>query len=176
MRSSTAWDNVEPVVRVREILEEGRDSGWSLIAEIKNIPGQRSFDPTGERYAATFNKLLEETRFPLDRLVAICFFAPTLDALKKINGDMALGYLTAPQYTSAEKNAEICRDHGFHVAAPQHSTPDLTAELVEAIHEQGTQVHVWTTNEPDEIATAVSKNLDGITSDYPERVYAALGQ
>jgi len=37
-------------------------------------------------------------------------------------------------------------------------------------------VHVWTPNEPDDIDRAVSNNLDGITSDYPDRVYAALGR
>lgn len=170
------WDQNEPVVSVREILEEGRDSGWRLIAEIKNIPGQRCFDHSGERYAEAFNNLLAETKFPLDRLVAICFWAPTLDALKRVNGDVALGYLSVPDLLSATDNAKMCSEHGFHVAAPRHSTPDLTKELVAAMHEEGTQVHVWTANEPDEIAAAVSKNLDGITSDYPERVYEALSR
>jgi len=170
------WETFEPIVTVREILEEGRDNGWRLIAEIKNIPGQRSFDHSGERYADAFDNLLAETKFPLDALVAICFWAPTLSALKKINGDVALGYLSVPDLLSAEANAEICRERGFHVAAPRHSTPDLTAELVASIHDLGTQVHVWTTNEPDEIAAAVGKDLDGITSDYPERVYEALSR
>ncbi len=170
------WDDFEPVVTVREILEEGRDSGWRLIAEIKNIPGQRTFDPSGERYAQGFNALLTETKFPLDRLVAICFWAPTLDELKKLNGDVALGYLTSTRYTTASQNLDICLEHGFHVAAPEHVTPDLTRELVDQIHDKGIQVHAWTTNEPAHIDAAVSKNLDGITSDYPERVYEALSR
>jgi glycerophosphoryl diester phosphodiesterase len=172
----------EPVVRVRDILAEGRDAGWNLICEVKNIPGQRRFDQTGESYAEALCSVIAETSFPLDRLVVICFWAPTLDAVKRRDGEIALGYLTTHQLPggrpglSAAQNADLCREKGYHVSAPYHGTPDLTSEHVEACHADGIQVHVWTTNEPDDIARAVAKDLDGITSDYPERVYDALGR
>ena len=174
------WD-FEPVPRVQDLLEEGRDAGWRLICEVKNIPGQPRFDHSGESYAETLNKILLDSRFPLDRLVVICFWAPTLDALKKQNGDLALGYLSVPDLPSgmgltAAQNLDFCREHGFHVSAPRHSTPDLTSEHVAAAHADGIQVHVWTTNEPDEIEVAIAKDLDGITSDYPDRVLSALGR
>jgi glycerophosphoryl diester phosphodiesterase len=170
----------EPVPRVRDILTEGRDVGWKLICEIKNIPGQRSFDASGERYGETLVELVTETNFPLDRLVMICFWAPTLHAVKKRNGDIALGYLSVPDLPAgmgltAEQNLDVCRRHGFHVAAPRHSTPDLDAGLVQRAHDDGIQVHVWTTNELPDIERAIGHGLDGITSDYPDRVFAALG-
>ncbi len=170
----------EPVSRVRDILTEGRDAGWRLICEIKNIPRQRSFDPSGDRYAETLVDLVASTKFPLDRLVMICFWAPTLEAIKRRNGDIALGYLSVPDLPggmglNAEQNIAACREHGFHVAAPRHSTPDLSAELVERAHSDGIQVHVWTTNERRDIERAIAHRLDGITSDYPDRVFAALG-
>jgi glycerophosphoryl diester phosphodiesterase len=169
----------EPVARVRDILTEGRDAGWRLICEIKYIPGQRSFDPTGERYAASLVSLLDETNFPIDRLVMICFWAPTLDAVKRLHGDVALGFLSVPDLpgdmgVDATRNIEACVERGFHVAAPRHSTPDLTPELVASAHDRAIQVHVWTTNEPEDIQRAVALGLDGITSDYPDRVFAAL--
>jgi glycerophosphoryl diester phosphodiesterase len=169
----------EPVPRVRDILNEGRDAGWRLICEIKNIPRQRSFEASGERHADELCALLDETRFPLDRLVMICFWAPTLDALKARNGDIALGYLSVPDLPgpmglSAAQNIEVCRKRGYHVAAPRHTTPDLGPDLVRSAHDDGLQVHVWTTNEPPEIERAVALGLDGITSDYPDRVIAAL--
>jgi glycerophosphoryl diester phosphodiesterase len=172
----------EPVVRVRDILEEGRDAGWNIICEVKNIPGQRRFDPSGESYAESLCALFEESSFPLERIVVICFWAPTLDEIKKRNERVALGFLSTHQLPggrvglSAQQNADLCREKGYHVSAPYHGTPDLTAEHVHACRADGIQVHVWTTNEPDDIARAVEKDLDGITSDYPERVYAALGR
>ncbi len=172
----------EPVVRVQDILEEGRDAGWRVICEVKNIPGQRHFDPDGESYGEALCAVFDSTSFPLDRLVVICFWAPTLDAIKKRNEKVALGYLSAHMLPggrpglSAQQNADLCREKGYHVSAPYHGTPDLSAEHVAACHADGIQVHVWTTNEPEHIDAAVAKDLDGITSDYPERVYAALNR
>ncbi len=175
----SGWGS-ESVPRVRDILVEGRDAGWRLICEIKNIPGQRSYDPSGDRYAEAFVSLLSETRFPLDRLVTICFWGPTLDAIKRRNGDVALGFLSVPELPggmglNASENLALCRERGYHVAAPRHSTPDLTRELVEDAHSDDIQVHVWTTNEPPDIERVVGIGVDGITSDYPDRVLEALG-
>src|SRR5439155_25534795 len=124
---------------------------------------------------------IEETGFPVERLAMICFWMLTLDAVKTRRDDIALGFLSVPDLAgdlgiSAGGNIDICMSHGFQFAAPRHSTPDLTAELVAQAHDRGLQVHVWTPNEPDDIQRAVSKNLDGITSDYPDRVYGALGR
>jgi glycerophosphoryl diester phosphodiesterase len=181
--AAAKWDGweFERVPRVRDLLAEGRDSGWNMICEIKNIPGQARFDHSGESYADELIKLLDETAFPIDRLVMICFWAPTLDAIRRRRTDIALGLLSVADLPgefglSAARNVELCRERGFHIAAPRHSTPDLTGELVEAAHRSGVQTHVWTPNEPDEIDRAVSLGLDGITSDYPERVYEALGR
>jgi glycerophosphoryl diester phosphodiesterase len=175
------WTEFESVPRVRDLLTEGRDAGWNLICEIKNIPGQARFDHSGESYAEELVKLVEETSFPVDRLVMICFWMLTLDAVKRRRDDIALGFLSVPDLAgdlgiSAEGNIETCLSHGFQIAAPRHSTPDLTADAVQRAHDRGLQVHVWTPNEPDQIAAAVSKNLDGITSDFPDRVYDALGR
>jgi glycerophosphoryl diester phosphodiesterase len=180
--AAAKWDgwDFEPVPTVRQILTEGRDEGWRLICEIKNIPGQKRFDESGDAYAEALIALVDETRFPLDRLVMICFWSPTLDAIRKRRTDIALGLLSVADLPgefgmSAQRNIDMCREHGFHIAAPRHSTPDLTKELVESAHDAGVQVHVWTTNEPDEIERVVALDLDGITSDYPDRVFEALG-
>jgi len=180
--AAAKWDGweFEPVPRVRDLLTEGRDAGWNLICEIKNIPGQARFDHSGKSYADELIKVVEETAFPLDRLVMICFWAPTLDAIRRRRTDIALGLLSVADLPgefglSAARNVELCRERGFHIAAPRHSTPDLTDDLVKAAHDGGVQIHVWTPNEPEEIGRAVALGLDGITSDYPERVYEALG-
>jgi glycerophosphoryl diester phosphodiesterase len=172
----------EPVPRVRDLLETGRDAQWQMICEVKNIPGQRRFDQTGESYAEALCEVLDSTQFPLERLVVICFWAPTLDAIKRRDDRIALGYLSVPELPGgvkgldAQQNADLCRRNGYHVSAPGHWTPGLSPEHVEACHADGIQVHVWTTNEAHDIERVASYGLDGITSDYPERVYGALGR
>ena len=49
----------------------------------------------------------------------------------------------------------------------------VTPELVDAAHRSGVQVHVWTINEPDEIAALLALGVDGVVSDFPARVVAA---
>ena len=44
------------------------------------------------------------------------------------------------------------------------------AELVAAAHVRGLRVLVWTVNEPDDIARLAAAGVDGIISDFPERL------
>jgi glycerophosphoryl diester phosphodiesterase len=162
-------ETFEPVITTRELLTEAAANGWRLVAELKNIPGQRSFDPSGERYADAFLALVEMTGLPIDRLKVICFWAPTLTAIKERNDEIATGYLTSPPITAATTLA-MCREHGFDFISVNHRTPDLTPELVREAHEEGVDVHVWTADDPDDIRLAFGKGVDAITSNFPERV------
>jgi glycerophosphoryl diester phosphodiesterase len=152
------------IATTRELLAEGARDGWRLVAELKNIPGQRSFDPSGERYADAFNGLLEETGFPIDRLNVICFWAPTLVALRERNPDITLGFLT----TAA--TLDLCLEHRFDFVSVNHKADGLDKAFVDRAHDAGIGVHVWTADEPDDIAAAKAKGVDAITSNYPERV------
>jgi len=46
----------------------------------------------------------------------------------------------------------------------------VTRELVNASHAAGLQVNVWTVNDAPEIATFAALGVDGIISNWPERV------
>ena len=46
----------------------------------------------------------------------------------------------------------------------------VTRELVEAAHAAGLRVHPWTINEPDDIAALAALGVDGIMSNWPERI------
>jgi glycerophosphoryl diester phosphodiesterase len=50
----------------------------------------------------------------------------------------------------------------------------LTPELVDDAHRRGIRVFGWTANEPSHIIRALALGLDGITSDYPDRVLRRL--
>ena len=56
-------------------------------------------------------------------------------------------------------------------------SPDFRAmkrATVEEAHRLGLRVVVWTVNEPDDIARMIEWQLDGVISDYPDRVLKAL--
>ncbi len=56
------------------------------------------------------------------------------------------------------------------------SFESLTAELVRDAHQKGVRVIPWTVNEPADIERVVGMGVDGIISDYPQRVRAAVGR
>ncbi len=46
----------------------------------------------------------------------------------------------------------------------------VTPELIKHCHAHGIQVHVWTVNEPAEILALLEMGVDGIVTDYPDRM------
>ena len=46
----------------------------------------------------------------------------------------------------------------------------VTRELVDATHAAGLRVNVWTVNDQDEIAACAALGVDGIMSNWPERI------
>ena len=51
-----------------------------------------------------------------------------------------------------------------------NSWPLVTPESVEFAHRIGIEIHVWTVNEESEMALLLDMGVDGIISDYPDRV------
>jgi glycerophosphoryl diester phosphodiesterase len=50
--------------------------------------------------------------------------------------------------------------------------PLVTAETVAAAHALGCEMHVWTINEPEEMRRLLGLGVDGIMSDFPDRLLA----
>ena len=50
----------------------------------------------------------------------------------------------------------------------------LTPEIIKTAHERGYRVLTYTVNEPVDIANIMAMSVDGIFSDYPDRVLAAV--
>jgi glycerophosphoryl diester phosphodiesterase len=64
-----------------------------------------------------------------------------------------------------------------HNAGAKIWSPDFQAlkrETVEEAHRLGIRVVVWTVNEPADIQRMIEWQLDGVISDYPDRVLKAL--
>lgn len=52
----------------------------------------------------------------------------------------------------------------------------VTKEFVEAAHERKLQVHVWTVNETSDMQRLLDIKVDGIMTDYPDRLLKILGR
>ncbi|HEX5706980.1 MAG TPA: glycerophosphodiester phosphodiesterase [Pyrinomonadaceae bacterium] len=52
----------------------------------------------------------------------------------------------------------------------------LTKEFIEAAHERNLEVHAWTVNEANAMRALVEMRVDGIMTDYPDRLLTLLGR
>ncbi|MDH3733574.1 MAG: glycerophosphodiester phosphodiesterase [Gemmatimonadota bacterium] len=46
----------------------------------------------------------------------------------------------------------------------------VTARLIDRAHERGLAVHPWTVNEPDEMERLIATGVDGVFTDFPDRL------
>ena len=56
---------------------------------------------------------------------------------------------------------------GLHVLAPR---------FVDAAHNRNLEVHAWTINEEEDLQRMIALGVDGIITDYPDRLLALLGR
>lgn len=61
---------------------------------------------------------------------------------------------------------------GARQLAPHHTL--LSKELVNAAHASYMQVVTWTVNDPDEMRAALSTGVNGVMTDYPDRLAKVL--
>jgi glycerophosphoryl diester phosphodiesterase len=83
-------------------------------------------------------------------------------------GDVARFVLAARDGTAPHSEAMA-----LQIPARFAGAPLVTPALIAAAHAHGVHVHVWTINEPDEIAELLELGVDGVISDYPARVVRA---
>jgi len=80
----------------------------------------------------------------------------------------------ATVYCTEGSGSEPARVHeaGGRIWSPDFHT--LTPERIAAARKWGIRITVWTVNEPNDIARMIDIGVDGIASDYPDRVLEAL--
>lgn len=103
------------------------------------------------------------------RVVVISFDHAILASLRKIEPTLMTGVLYDGQISNPLK---IALDIGARQVAVRGDL--VTPHMIEAAHKQDLQVVCWTVNHPAHIRLLATAGVDGIMSDYPDRIVAAL--
>jgi len=101
-----------------------------------------------------------------ERVCIQSFDARSLRAVHKLDPDLTTAWLVADG-DGIEANLE---ELGFlpTIYSPYYKL--LSANAVEECHEQGLQVIPWTVNDPKEMKALIQMGVDGIITDYPNRI------
>ena len=85
--------------------------------------------------------------------------------MSELNANVHLGVLTQASVAQAWEWADEFNAKAIH----PHFTL-LTESNVKKAKQGGYKIYTWTVNEPDDIARVKALGVDGIISDYPERL------
>jgi len=148
----------EKIPRLTELFDLVRGSNLLLNIELKT--GVSSY----RRIEKAVLKLIED--FSLTEQVIISSFNHySLKEIKNISPKTATGILYMAGLFEPWNYAKAIDAQALH---PYFRT--LVPELVLEAKARGLQVNPFTVNEPDHIAAMLAMNVDGIITNYPERV------
>ena len=111
-------------------------------------------------------KLIKKYTKPEKTMVS-AFDTKSLDTVHELLPEIQLGFIY--NRTQDEESRHNCP---VDVVIPQFRL--ASRELIEEVHEEGLQVWAWTVNEEAEIRRLLNLGVDGLITDHPERVAAAL--
>ena len=149
-------------------------AGLSLDAVLDFCRGRMSVtvelkcDPDESQAARTGDQVARHLATRADPTVSVStFWWPALVAARDAAPDVRRAFLfnDCPDRAALLASA---RSLGLFALHPERGF--VTAELVADAHAAGLKVHPWTVNDPRQIASFAILEVDGIMSDYPERI------
>ncbi len=157
-------------------LDEALDAcaGVTVNVELKNLPGQRDYDPT-ERVAALVADTLARRDHRDDVLVS-SFNLETLDAYRALD-TTPTGFLTLRGLDPLVA-LPLIAERGHRALHPDVRGLDAprAAAVVDAARRVGLSVHVWTVNRRATLVELASAGVDAVITDVPDVALRALGR
>ena len=163
--------------RLAEKTDEQRDRVLDIRfdLELKRVP----FHPetigdqfNGDSPALLEKRVVEEVRKAkvVDRCQVRSFDHRSVRAARKLEPSLSASVLIAE--TAPVAPARLARRADAQIYCPDYHF--LDQQLVRICHEKGIRVVPWTVNEPHEWEQLLIWGVDGITTDYPDRLAAVL--
>lgn len=150
------------------IVADTEDTTTDYTIEIKNVPSEANFDPSGTQVANALVAKINEYGLT-DRIIVQSFYPPSLTATQNLDPNLRTLYLTSESASTitAEQNFQASTTSGFDIAAPEHVSSDLTAEAVQGAHDAGLLVVPWTADREADLNRMTDIGVDGVITNFP---------
>ncbi|GGW92234.1 glycerophosphodiester phosphodiesterase [Salegentibacter mishustinae] len=120
---------------------------------------------TATSTAGIIKKYIAEKNWTYKDFIVSSFQKNELFQMRKLDEKVALGILSKASVTEAIELGKLLKASAIHP-----SLGIITRDNVKASHEAGFNVNVWTVNEPEDIQRMREFGVDGIISDFPDRL------
>lgn len=134
------------------------DKKIPLNIELKN-------DDSAEKLDMIIKYYIKEKAWTWDSFIISSFNQKELIKMRKLNTRVNIAILTEMPPLEALAIAEELNAVAIN---PYYET--LTKENVAKIHQKSIKVYAWTVNQPGDIQKMKELGIDGIITDYPERI------
>lgn len=142
------------------------------LEEVLELVGKKcliNIELKGRHTAKPVSHLIEkyilEKEYKYEDFIVSSFQREELEMMYLINPKVHLGVLSQASVTQALEWATAFSAKAIH---PHFSL--LTEESVQKTQEQGFKIYTWTINETEDIERIKTYNIDGIITDFPERI------
>lgn len=142
------------------------------LEEVLELVGKKcliNIELKGRHTAKPVSHLIEkyilEKEYKYEDFIVSSFQREELEMMYLINPKIHLGVLSQASVTQALEWATAFSVKAIH---PHFSL--LTEENVQKTQEQGFKIYTWTINETEDIERIKTYNIDGIITDFPERI------
>ena len=142
------------------------------LEEVLELVGKKcliNIELKGRHTAKPVSHLIEkyilEKEYSYDDFIVSSFQREELEMMITINPRINLGVLSQASVTQALEWANAFSAKAIH---PHFSL--LTEENVQQAQEQGLKIYTWTVNETEDIERIKNYKVDGIITDFPERI------
>ena len=153
------------IPRLSDLFALTRNSEVGFNIETKLLPTHSEETVGPEEFARL---LIGEIRKAGARATIQSFDWRTLKIVERDAPEIPTVYLT----DARNADPQTVHSAGGRIWSP--NLKDLTQRKLSIARSLGLRIVAWTVNDPADIATALDIGLDGVISDYPERVLAEL--
>ncbi|MGH9713280.1 MAG: glycerophosphodiester phosphodiesterase [Candidatus Acidiferrales bacterium] len=150
----------QKIPTLEEVLELARKHDVLIYLEIK-------YDAAWGMHHALVGALRKDQ--DAARTIVISFDPGTLDSVRKLDASIMTGLLVEELRPESVKAAV---DIGARQLCPRFTS--VTAELVEQAHHSDLHVATWTVNQAEEMRALIAMGVNGVMTDFPDRLQAVL--